>query len=443
MSGFLEVREFDRITSNPDFRERSGFGFLPEKEFRALEKFAKSFSSENGDADALDFLQIGYRKGIGDTITVNNNVGVIQLPDGFQLQILPKIDLGHPDASPDTLATKKIFLAMLRSMKEFPGKTFSGADLQSTEMNLYELFIRMYIDEVRRLTKRGLKSGYVQREENLHFYKGKLQVSSQIKKNAAHKERFYMSFDEFELNRPENKLIKSTLLKLQRESKDSKNQKGIHELLPYFEDVEGSSNITKDLSLSSHGRDMQDYELLLLWSRIFLLDKGFSTFQGPDQSKAILFPMEKVFESYVARKIRSAFSSDDIDVDIQATGLYLFETPSRFALRPDILITTPEQKIILDTKWKYLKDDPEKNYGIAQGDMYQMYAYAHRYSTDEQVPAVWLLYPLNSEMRGHADITFSTDAGRVSVNVLFVDLELMTSDSAYMDEIKQKIIGQP
>jgi 5-methylcytosine-specific restriction enzyme subunit McrC len=37
-----------------------------------------------------------------------------------------------------------------------------------------------------------------------------------LKLNLAHKERFYVGFDEYQVNRPENRLIKSTLLKLQR-----------------------------------------------------------------------------------------------------------------------------------------------------------------------------------------------------------------------------------
>ena len=34
--------------------------------------------------------------------------------------------------------------------------------------------------------------------------------------------------------------------------------------------------------------------------------------------------------------------------------------------------------IVMDTKWKRLTDDPYANYGIAQSDMYQMYAYAKK-----------------------------------------------------------------
>lgn len=61
------------------------------------------------------------------------------------------------------------------------------------------------------------------------------------------------------------------------------------------------------------------------------------------------------------------------------------------------------------------------NYGISQADMYQMYAYSKKYGTEE----IWLLYPLNKEMRGHAPISFV--CGDISLNTRvrlhFVDLE--------------------
>ena len=87
-------------------------------------------------------------------------------------------------------------------------------------------------------------------------------------------------------------------------------------------------------------------------------------------------------------------------------------------MRPDIVITRNDgTTVILDTKWKSLVDKPQINYGISQSDMYQMYAYSKKYGTSE----VWLLYPINPEMRGHTDIVFSSDDG-VNVRVFFVDV---------------------
>lgn len=71
----------------------------------------------------------------------------------------------------------------------------------------------------------------------------------------------------------------------------------------------------------------------------------------------------------------------------------------------------------MDTKWKSLFDNERKNYGISQADMYQMYAYSKKYNTSE----IWLLYPVNDEMRGHDEIKFESGDG-TTVRLHFVDV---------------------
>ena len=71
----------------------------------------------------------------------------------------------------------------------------------------------------------------------------------------------------------------------------------------------------------------------------------------------------------------------------------------------------------MDTKWKSLIDNERKNYGISQADMYQMYAYSKKYGTSE----IWLLYPLNDEMRDYEDIRFASGDG-TTVRLHFVDV---------------------
>ena len=415
MGKLLEVREFDKISCNADFKTE--YAFLPEPVFQDMEDFIHAFAGDEEHADALEFLKISYRRNVGDIISVNNYVGLIQMQNGYQVQILPKIDLGNnPDKGNEE--TKRVFLRMLRSMKDFPGKVFNDANLKMDRMTLYEIFINMYLQEVRVLVKHGIKSAYVSRENNLNFYKGKLVVNEHIKQNAAHGERFYVRYDEYLVDRAENRLIKATLLKLQGITASAENQKEIRQLLTAFEMVHPSVNYQKDFSKVVIDRNTKDYDMLMRWSRVFLLNKSFTTFSGGHNARALMFPMEKVFESYVVQQLRKVLQDLDWVVTAQDKGYYLFDSPRQFALRPDIVITKGDgSMVILDTKWKSLVDRPGLNYGISQADMYQMYAYAKKYET----PEIWLLYPINEEMRDHQDISFKSDDG-VNVRVFFVDV---------------------
>ena len=427
MNKVLEVREFDIITCNPDYREQ--YHYLEKPVFNSLVAFIHEFTGSEENSDAIDFLKCFTKKNVGDVISIRNYVGLIEMKNGFQIQVLPKIDFSSgEDVGNQT--TKRIFLKMLRSMKDFPCKVFNDANLKADRMNLYELFINMYLQEVRQILKQGLKSGYIEKEDNLHFYKGKLMVNEHIRQNLSHKERFYLRYDEFNPNRPENKLIKSTLIKLSKMTSSAENSKEIRQILTGFELIEPSRNIEKDFASIKIDRTTKGYEAVMAWSRVFLFNKSFTTFSGSTQSRSLLFLMEQVFESYVAQQLKKIFVSDGWEVSVQDKGYYLFEEPRRqFSLRPDIVIRKNDRVVVLDTKWKSLCDNEAKNYGISQSDMYQMYAYSKKYQTSE----IYLIYPVNQEMRNHRPIRFDSGDGTI-VNVLLVDVAEIETDLVMLKE---------
>ena len=101
-------------------------------------------------------------------------------------------------------------------------------------MDVFEIFIRMFIDEVFLIVKRGLKRSYESVEETVNFFKGKMKFSQNTKLNHAHKERSYVEYDVFSVNRPENRLLKATLLYLYKHTKSSRNRTDIKSLLNSF-----------------------------------------------------------------------------------------------------------------------------------------------------------------------------------------------------------------
>ena len=167
MDKLLEIREFESITCNEEYKDQ--YHYLNPESFAELENFILSFA-ENEEADAMDFLKITVRRNVGKVIQAKNYVGLIQMKNGYHVQILPKVSSGGVEES------KKTFLRMLRSMKDFPSKVFNDANLKMDRMNLYEIFINMYIREVRTLMKKGLRSAYLPVENNVNYYKGKLIV---------------------------------------------------------------------------------------------------------------------------------------------------------------------------------------------------------------------------------------------------------------------------
>ena len=93
MDKLLEVREFDTITGNAEFKNDEKYKYLETAAFLDLVEFIHEFSENEENADALDFMRIGYKRNVGDVVTIKNYVGLIQMKNGCQVQVLPKISL--------------------------------------------------------------------------------------------------------------------------------------------------------------------------------------------------------------------------------------------------------------------------------------------------------------------------------------------------------------
>ncbi len=371
-------------------------GDISSKAFEDLKKFASY--EEN-------YKYLDIAKG-GNALKVKNYVGTITTKDGTTIEILPKIYGSQNDTH-----TKQILLNMLKTLKNYPFKNINKASLKAVDFNLLEIFITMFLEELTRVIKKGIRSDYFSKEENLYFLKGKIKLNSHIRQNILHKERFYVEFDEYSKNRAENRLIKTTLKKLHKISKSPKNKQRLREVLFIFDDVETSSDIQNDFKKCKTDRYMKYYREILKWSKIFLNNQTFSPYKGKDIAYALLFDMNLLFESYVAHFVKKRFRDR---VRIQDKKHKLIESHRLFQLIPDIVI---DDDIVMDTKWKLINQN-SSNYDLSQTDLYQMYAYGKKYNSRN----VYLVYPKSKDFHSSIDIAFGYDES-LRVHILCFDFD--------------------
>ena len=410
------IFEYDSIAADENRKgeKRDGVRYVSSKQFEMLENFILSNVSEG--EDAAEVMRLTSRHGKKQAVACNY-VGVITLADGTTIEILPKIGKICQEGD-----ARRLLIKMLRTLRSVPYKVNQSANIDVAKLPLFEVFVRMFIDEIYAVIRRGIRCGYERVEENQKFFKGKLLVGRHIMQNAVHKERFYVEYDEFNANRAENKLIKSALLYLHKKSCSFANQADLRSLLAVFDEVKPSENVEQDLIKSCRERGTEHYLEAIKWCGVFLAGKSFSMFEGSQYAKALLFPMEKLFESYIAAELSRKFSGE-YSISTQEQQRWLFDSPKKFKLRPDIVMRRGNLVFILDTKWKLLNNDPSKNYGISQADMYQMYAYHKKYEKSAETDFVKhciLLYPSMGE-EANSRISFSASDG-VNVSAFFIDL---------------------
>lgn len=397
----MVLKEFEFLQYKDEKKENH----IKEDSFLVIEKFVLE------NEQTAQYLKITIKKGFGKVLQAQNYVGLIQTKDGTTIEILPKI------RNIDDEKSKEILLKMLKTLKNSPFKNMSIANLKSKKMPLLEIFISMFLEELAKLVRKGIKSDYLQKEENLKFLKGKLKIKEQIKQNYIHKERFFVEFDEFLSNRVENRLIKSTLKYLYKKSKLNINQQKIREFLFVFDEIEESKNIKTDFEKVKPNRAMRDYEQVLLWSKTFLLENSFSPYKGENIAFALLFDMNLLFENYVYNYLKKSGKFEEIKAQDKTHHLAYEKNIGKFRLKPDIVINKGE--IIADTKWKLLSFE-KSNSGISQADMYQLYAYGTKYETCKNL---YLIYPYDGVNLENSYKYFKDEDRSLQVDVLFFDLE--------------------
>ena len=392
------LKEFEYL----QYKDNTKDNFIKKETFDSLEKFVLE------NEKTAQYLKITTKSGFGKVLQAQNYVGVIQTKDGTTIEILPKIKNATTEKSKD------ILIKMLKTLKNSPFKNLSVANLKSSKIPLFEIFISMFLEELTVLVRNGIKSDYISKEENLKFLKGKLKISEQIKYNTIHKERFFVQYEEFISNRVENRLIKTTLQFLYNKSKLNKNQQRIREFLFVFDEIEISHNIKTDFSKIKLNRQMKDYEQVLLWCKTFLFENSFSPYKGNDIAFALLFDMNLLFESFVYSYLKKSSNFQDIKSQDRTHHLAYENGIGRFRLKPDIVINGG--KIIADTKWKILSEDKAYN-GVLQDDMYQLYAYGTKYDNCEKI---YLIYPFDELIIKNSYNYFKNK--ELKLDILFFDV---------------------
>jgi 5-methylcytosine-specific restriction enzyme subunit McrC len=390
-----QISEYGKIKSESETRnsKTEGDTIVPSRTFNNLWDFILENQTSNLETEKAFDL---YTRGGKRVIKAKNYVGVIETKSKDVVEVLPKI-YGVESIS----ESKKIFLKMLSVLKGFNNLSFQEAGLQSkSDFPILELFISNYINEVERLILNGIKKGYDFKEDNLSFLKGNLKFEIHLRKNLVNKSKFYVKYSEFADDIPLNRILKSTLLKLLNITKSSINRRKISQLLNVFYEIPISSNVDSDLNrCSNSNRLVSDYERIIEWSEIFLLNKGFTNFSGKNINQAILFPMEKIFESFVSYQIKK--HSSNYRVSTQHQKFHLIEKyreKPKFRLKPDIFVQgkLSQGNLIIDTKWKVI-DETKKSTSIKQSDMYQLYAYGRKYLKGYEEPILFLIYPFNKK----------------------------------------------
>lgn len=408
------VREYARLTSAPLKANTLDQAHISVSAFRWLVKLGQQFKSNGLQLLVLDDQQ---------WLRLDNYVGVLESPCGQVIEILPKHRVeGECVASARKLLRKLILNAMQLKQRET-----QPTDIERFDAPLPEWLMQQFLTELDHLVKRGLRFDYHRVEEQQRFLRGQLDVLKQLRQPPGREHLFHIRHDIFSADRPENRLLKTALLRVCKTTQDNDNWRLAHELQSMLQELPVSTDFQSDFKAWRTDRLMAHYQAIKPWCEFVLSQHVPLAVQGQWQGISMLFPMERLFESYVAAELDVAAQrvpgiKGEVNTQLASKYLCTHQGKDFFQLKPDLQLKLGDERWILDTKWKLLDAaDRENKYGLSQQDFYQLFAYGQYYLGGEGtlvlIYPAWQKFPAGTQL---AEFSFNNT---LKLQVLPFDLE--------------------
>jgi 5-methylcytosine-specific restriction enzyme subunit McrC len=386
---FITIREYARLTT--DKVEASlDLARVSSSAFDWLCELSAGFTRAGAT-----LLQVEGRR----SLKWDSYVGVLETPCGTRLEILPK----HYEQGDCLKSSRQLLRKLIQSALRLKPREASVASLELFDAPLSEWVMGQFLMELDLLVKRGVRFDYQRIEEEQRFLRGQLNVVAQMRQPPGRQHHFQIRHDVFLPDRAENRLLKLALEQVAKSTKDAANWRLANELRAMLAEVPASRQVSQNLRAWSRDRLMAHYQAIKPWCELILNQQMPIAVSGEWHGMSLLFPMERLFECYVEGWLRRQLPPAAALTSQASRGyeyLCVHDGRPMFCLKPDLMIDTPEQRWILDTKWKRVDArKPEKNYDLSQADFYQLFAYGHKYRNHTGVPRLVLIYPYWSGLK--------------------------------------------
>jgi 5-methylcytosine-specific restriction enzyme subunit McrC len=369
--------------------------------------------SERFSRNGARLLQVEGRQ----RLKLDSFVGVVQTPCGTTLEIVPK----HHAAGGDLDAARVLLRKLLLALLDLPTREVGAASLQLFDAPLSEWVMREFLQHLDALVSRGLRFEYQRVEEELPFLRGQLDVTRQLQQPPGREHRFQVRHEVYLPDRPENRLLKCALERVRLRTQDPDNWRLAQELSFRLAEIPASRQIQQDFRAWGQDRLLAHYRPVRPWCELILGEHMPLALAGEFQGLSLLFPMEKLFERYVARWLRQQLPADAVlRTPARSQSLCRHQEQDIFQLQPDLYVTHQGRAWVLDTKWKLLDANKRADkYGLSQSDFYQLFAYGQKYLGGAGRMA--LIYPRTEAFQSPLD-AFDFGGG-LSLEVLPFDLD--------------------
>ncbi len=305
--------------------------------------------------------------------------------------------------------------------------------------NTSELMAAILAKGIATQLKRGLGRAYVPQTESLSSLRGKIDVSKSIKAQVLQQKRLICNYDEFSVNSPMNRIIKSTAELLLRGNISKQQKKQLKKLLVYFDAV--SLIDLHQVNWNIHyNRNNQTYRMLI--SVCYLVVKGLLQTNTDGTTKLMDFldqqRMCRLYEKFIREYYKKEFSGK---LTVRASQIPWQLDNEEASMLPimqsDIMLSRGVQVLIIDTKYyDQVTQVRFSKHTLHSGNLYQIFTYVKNkeYELREKEHKVsgMLLYAKTDE-EIYPNHVYQMSGNQISVRTLDLNLPF--------EEIKRQLDG--
>lgn len=364
----IQVFEYETI--------RVGSNGLNQEQFDLLAKF--------NDRHQGQYYSTGY-----NSIRFTNYVGVLQVA-GLTIEILPKAG---------KVSNRQLWHDVLLQMLKISGflnmRTMSEADLKMRKGSLFDVYLEVFLTHCRNIQQEGLVRQYLLHASNQNALRGRLLFNEQLIRNLIRKDRFFTASQNYTRDNVFNQILCKALMIVGKIAGASTLRKEAAMLCLQMEDISEKDFTPYSFSRLKYDRTNERYRDAINLAELIILNY-LPDLQGGNRSVlALLFPMEALFESYVASVLKRAALNTPCKISTQRSKhFWRGDQGGLKTIRPDIVVEwkgeSGSRRVVLDTKWKL-----PNNKLPSDGDLKQMFAYNEYFDAE----ASNLVYPA---MRSHS-----------------------------------------
>lgn len=345
------------------------------------------------------FCELGHRQ-----VKLAQFCGVVGLGERV-LEVLPKTH----DRDVPAEDCRGVLLRLLRLSECFPHFQHLPVGQHLNRAPILEVFIAAFYQAVTAVIRGGLLRQYLEHEEDLRVVRGRIATARQLGKHANRLDTVACVFDELSVDNVWNRVLKKAVRITRPWLRSAELTRRWVDLMSVLDEVDDSQLLSVAVERLVFDRRAERYRQAIDWARWMLALLAPSLRGGKHDAPALLFDMNRLFESSVAAVLRRSAQRYNLEVVTQersqtlATVVSGDVTEAAYVLRPDVLIMRKGSvAVIADTKWKRVELDRKGRASPSEGDMYQLHAYASAFQCNDLA----LIYPWSTLDR-RAEATFN------------------------------------